>query len=326
MKKNLLALLALSAAAMTLAQCTAPVMVPHQEKKFVNIYKPDGDKFFGPDTKYLKEGQWYDQWVANDHTFVRHTDGSWHIFGITHPLVLTDPLSDGIHDGEYASFHAVSPPAHFHGTLGSDYYADKPKVLPPSDRPGEILPNHAPYIFVKDEVYHMIYGHSPIRMATSADLYKWTPQGELFSDKDGARDPNILLINGTYHLVYCSLKCVKMVTSKDLKQWSEPKVILRTNKFDPESPSLISHNGRFYLFVCSWDGNWDKKEVVGAYQNKTYVYQSEDPSDFGTDNEQQITTLLAHAPEIFQDEHGDWFISSAEWPARGVSVDRFTWE
>ncbi len=56
------------------------------------------------------------------------------------------------------------------------------------------------------------------------------------------------------------------------------------------------------------------------------MLQSDDPLNFGTDDEKQITTLNAHAPEIFQDEKGDWYISSVEWPNRGVSVDRLFWE
>ena len=74
--------------------------------------------------------------------------------------------------------------------------------------------------------------------------------------------------------------------------------------------------------MCSWDGVWDRKEIQGAYQHKTYVYQSYDPLDFGNE---AITTLNSHAPEIFQDEEGQWYISSVEWPNRGVSVDRLTW-
>ncbi|MEJ2383420.1 MAG: hypothetical protein P8Y54_03385, partial [Xanthomonadales bacterium] len=36
-------------------------------------------------------------------------------------------------------------------------------------------------------------------------------------------------------------------------------------------------------------------------------------------------TLKSHAPEIFQDETGNWYISSVEWPNRGVSVDKLEW-
>jgi arabinan endo-1,5-alpha-L-arabinosidase len=171
-----------------------------------------------------------------------------------------------------------------------------------------------------------VYGHSPIRLAVSSDLSKWEPKGNLFSDPDGARDPSLLLHDGTYYVVYCSVKCVRLRTSKDLIHWSEPETIFTAKTFDPESPTLIYFNNSFYLFVCSWDGVWDGKEIQGAYQHKTYGLHSNDPLDFGVDDEKQITTLKSHAPEIFQDEEGQWYISSVEWPNRGVSVDRLQWE
>ncbi|KAA3660244.1 MAG: hypothetical protein DWQ10_07115 [Calditrichaeota bacterium] len=313
-----------------LNQCQTDVpektLIPKQANEFIWIYKPAGDHFFGPDTKHLKEGQWYNDWVPNDHTFVKGDDGKWHIFGITHPRVDSDPIKEGIHEGEYASFHAVSSANSFKGTLKKHHYADLPKVLPPKERPGEVLANHAPYIIKKDGLYQMIYGHSPIRLAVSKDLFKWQPKGELFSDSDGTRDPNVLFHNDIYYVVYCSIKSVRLVKSKDLVHWTKPKVILTTRKFDPESPSLIYFNNSFYLFVCSWDGVWDGKDIQGAYQHKTYVYHSKDMMDFGVDDEKEITTLNSHAPEIFQDEDGKWYISSVEWPNRGVSIDKLNWE
>lgn len=312
------------------------VFVPKQSNNYVRVYKPGGDHFFGPDTKYLKEGQWYDEWVPNDHTFVKDEVGKWHIIGITHPLVEADPLNAGIHDGEFASFHAVSSAKSFKKTFEEHHYSDLTKILPPKERPGEILQNHAPYIVKKDGLYQMVYGHSPIRLAVSKDLMKWEPKGNLFSEVEGerdntllfndARDPNLLFYEGKYYIVYCSTKSVRLRESIDLVNWSEPKTIFKTESFDPESPSLINYKGSFYLFVCSWDGNWDQKEIVGAYQHKTYVLNSTDPFDFGVDTEKRITTLNSHAPEIFQDEEGDWYISSVEWPKRGVNVDKLQWE
>ena len=302
------------------------VYIPKQTNEYVWLYKPSGDYFFGPDTEHLKEGEWYTDWVPNDHTFVKDLDGKWHIIGITHPLVETSPLHVGIHEGEYASFHALSSARSFKESLKDRHYSDMPKVLPPKERAGEALANHAPYIIKKDGLYQMIYGPSPIRLAISPDLLKWKSEGELFSDKDGARDPNILFHNGTYYAVYCSVKSVRLTISKDLIHWSESKIILKTNKFDPESPSLIYFNKSFYLFVCSWDGKWDEKDIQGAYQHKTYVYHSHDLLNFGVDGEKEITTLNSHAPEIFQDEEGQWYISSVEWPYRGVSVDMINWE
>lgn len=300
--------------------------IPIQANDYIRVYKPDGDYFFGPDTPNLKEGKWYDEWVPNDHTFVKADDGKWHIFGITHPLVETKPLNKGIHEGEYASFHAVSGATSFIETVKEHHYNDLPKILKPKDRPGEIPANHAPYIIRKDGLYQMVYGHSPIRLAVSSNLYDWEPKRELFSDPDGARDPNLILYRGTYYLTYCSIKSVRMVTSKDLIHWSKPKTILKTNKFDPESPSLILYKNSFYLFVCAWVDDWDGTDIQGAYTHKAYVYNSDDLSDFGIDDEKEITVLNSHAPEIFQGEDDQWYISSVEWPYRGVSIDKLNWK
>ena len=171
----------------------------------------------------------------------------------------------------------------------------------------------------------MIYGPSPIRLAVSGDLKKWDLKGTLFTEEKGARDPSLLLHKGLYHMVYCSERSVLLRTSEDLLHWSSPSTIYRAYLYDPESPSLIYYEGTFYLFVCSWNGVWDGKEIQGAYQHVTYVLHSEDPYDFGKDRARQIATLNSHAPEIFQDESGAWFISSVEWPNRGVSVDRLFW-
>lgn len=305
--------------------CKHKILIPIQSNNFVEVYKPSGDVFFGPYTKELKEGQWYDRWIPNDHTFVKATDGKWHIFGITHPY--TDPKLGNIHQGEFASFHAISSVDSFQKTVEENHYKDLPKILPPKERPGEITANHAPYIVKKEGLYYMVYGHSPMRLATSSDLYKWTPKGNLFIEEKGARDPNLLLYNGTYYITYCSEKCVRMRTSKNLIDWSEPKTILKTTSFDPESPSLIFHNNTFYLFVCVWKkGQWDYKELKGAYTHVTNVYNSNDLMDFGTDNDKQITTLNGHAPEIFKGEDNQWYFSSVMYPNFGVSIDKLKWE
>ena len=153
------------------------ILVPKQQHNYVKIYQPVGDYFFGPDTKLLKEGKWYDRWIPNDHCFVKGEDGFWHIFGITHPY--TNPELGNIHQGEYASFHAISSVKHFKKSVKKHHYKDLKKILTPKERPGEIEANHAPYIVKKEDLYYMVYGHSPMRLATSPDLYNWTPKGSL---------------------------------------------------------------------------------------------------------------------------------------------------
>jgi arabinan endo-1,5-alpha-L-arabinosidase len=294
---------------------------PRRVGDYVTVYRPAGDRFPGPDTTELKAGQWYDDWVPNDHTILFGPDNRWHAFGITHPLTSTDD----VHQGEFQSFHAIAPPGTLADVLKDDSWHDLPKILPPAERPEEILPNHAPYIVRRDDAYWMMYGPSPMRLAVSKDLRHWVPKGPLFHDSLGARDPNLLSWENRYIVTYCAMDQIRARTSPDLLKWSAPRTILTMPKgVAPESPSLIRYDETFYLFVCGWDGIWDKKTVQGAYQHRTYVFQSDDPFRFdGTD---VLTTLESHAPEIFQDTQGNWYISSVEWPERGMSIARLAWE
>lgn len=294
--------------------------IPRLAGEYVTVYRPAGDHFPGPDTRELKAGNYYDQWVPNDHAVVRAVDGRWHAMGITHPL--TSP--ENIHDGEYLSFHAMAPPGTLREVLRDACWTDQPKILPPTERPGEILENHAPHVWWEDKQYIMVYGPSPIRWATSPDLHKWTPRGVLFEEGNSTRDPHVSRWGDEYQILYCAGDCVRRRTSKDLRQWSEPETVIKLpDGIAPESPCMVQYNNRFYLFVCGWNGIWDRQSVAGAYQHVTYVFASDNRLNF--QDARALTTIEAHAPEVFQDEQGNWFVSSAEWPRRGVSIAPLTW-
>ena len=296
------------------------VSIPRIAGDYVNVYKPGGDVFPGPNAANLIAGQFYDDWVPNDHCFVRDESGRWHAFGITHPL--TD-LSN-VHAGEHFLFHAIAPPGALKEALKEGSWKDLRKILPPSERPGEMPAIHAPWILKCNGLFHMVYGPTPIRYAASNDLINWTPKGSLRGAPSG-RDPHIFVWNDIHHLIVCGVHDVRVATSRDFRTWIERGPILEMKKgVDPESPSVVRYNDTFYLFVCGWNGIWDRKELQGAYQHVTYVYQSDNPLKF--DLRGEVTTINAHAPEIFQDEEGDWYISSVEWPHRGVSIARLVWE
>ncbi len=295
-----------------------PLLVPVRSGDYVHIYRPQPDVFPGPDTAELVAGQVYDEWVPNDHCFVKGPDDLWHAFGITHPKTSVYR----VHDGEHQSFHARSPKDTLRKSIKPSTWKDLPKILPPAERPGEIRENHAPYIVKKDGLYYMIYGPSPLRYATSEDLYQWTVRGPLDNSPPG-RDPSVFFWQGKYYLITCGNHQVYMASSKDLIHWEDQRVILKMEGIDPESPSMVIHNGTFYLFVCGWNGIWDKKDISGAYQHITYVYQSDTPFEFNFGHE--LTRLDAHAPEIIRDEKGRWYMSSVEYPNRGVSIAPLKW-
>jgi hypothetical protein len=60
------------------------------------------------------------------------------------------------------------------------------------------------------------------------------------------------------------------------------------------------------------------------YDYRTYVYASETPTNFH--NRSPMAGLAAHAPEIVQGEKGDYFISSADYPQRGINLARLVWK
>lgn len=287
---------------------------------YVHIYEPQGDVFPGPDTQDLKAGTRYPSWQPNDHCFVKGPDGRWHAFGITHPESLPGQRR---HQGEYVLFHAVSPGATFESSLVPRGWADQPKVLGPAQRPGENINCHAPTVVKDGGLYKMIYGPCPFRLAVSEDLCAWTPKGPAGVNEKSGRDPSLFVWEGTYYLVYCAGNAVKAATSKNLAAWSEPVEIYRgeVETYQCESPTLIRHNGTFYLFWCLWD---TANKNGNGYDERSFVCCSDNPLDFR--GRPPVAELKTHAPEIFQDEKEDWFISSVQYPARGVSVSRLTWK
>ena len=284
---------------------------------YVHVYKPGPDVFPGPDSPHFRAGETYPEWGPNDFSILKGPDGRWHALGITHPV----PRADWpIHEGEWMAFHAAAPPGSLKDHLCDGAWKDLPKVLPPSARPGELKPLFAPYILQRDGVYHMIYGPSDMRLATSKDLFSWTPKGTLFSQDGGARDPCVLPFEGRYHMVYVAGNSLYARTSTDLVTWSDPpRVVFEMDRpGSPESPVLLRRGDDFYLFWCIYDG------TNGAYDNRTYVFRSSDPLDFR--DARPLAMLQAHAPEVFCDEDGDWYIASVEWPHRGVSIAPLSWE
>ncbi len=319
-------LVALAAAAavagsiVSAAECSQTVPVPHRSGEYVNVYKPAGDVFPGPDEGELVAGKFYREWVPNDHCFVRDENGVWHVFGITHPRTSLE----NVHLGENLLFHATAPRGTLREVLKPGLWTDRAKVLPPAERPDEIRAIHAPTIVRHDGRYVMIYGPTPMRSAVSNDLFHWKPTGPLEGAPPG-RDPGILRDGDVYYMVVCGDGAVSAATSRDLRNWTPRGRILEMPEgVDPESPFLVRYRDAYYLFVCGWNGVWDRKDLQGAYQHVTYVYRSTDPLHF--DRDDLLTTLDAHAPEVFQDEAGDWFISSVEWPYRGVSIAPLEWK
>lgn len=298
-------------------------LVPVIQGKWIHIYQPQPDAFPGPDSPRFKTGKQYDDWQVNDHCILKDPDQRWHAFGISHPAISGNEPNP--HEGEWQSFHAVADQGTFKEHAQPGAWKDQPKILPPSARPGEIRENHSPFTIFHQGQYWMFYGFSPIRCATSTDLWNWTPQGALFEDKNGARDPHVLSHNCMFYMSYTSQQSVVIRTSTNLKDWSGPTTIYSMPAGEgggPESPSILALHGGFYLIWCRWDPKLSKKGFI--YQDRSFVFFSKTPMDFK--NRQPVAEIQGHAPELFQDEDGDWWISSADRPKRGVSIVPVKWQ
>lgn len=293
---------------------------PYLVGDYVNVYIPASDIYTGPTSKELEHGKFYKNWMVNDHSIIKGPEGNWHILGISKPILTQKRLKGGA----CQLFHAVSKNKTFEKSFKKGYWTDRTKVLPDSLRPNEPNIIIAPFLLKKDNLYYMVYGFSPIRLAVSKDLYNWEPKGPLFKEAKGARDPNLIFHNGVYYLSYCSEKKVLLRTSKDLYNWSEPKSIFESKTYEPESPYILYRKNNFYLFVCAWDGINHTNDLMGIFQDKTYVYTSKDINCF--DSEKCISVLRSHAGEVVKDEKGNWYLSSVENPYRGVSFSKMYWK
>jgi hypothetical protein len=77
----------------------------------------------------------------------------------------------------------------------------------------------------------------------------------------------------------------------------------------------MHREGWFYLFWTLWN---KADPSTSGYCPRTYVHVSKNPLDFR--DMPVLTEFTIHAPELIQDESGQWFISSADHPHCGVSV------
>jgi len=291
------------------------IRIPRVADHFVNIYKPQADLYTRPTVKakygditYVQNTN-YPDWRTNDHTFIKDSNNRWHCFGITKPWM---PGDNG-HAGEGLCFHAMAPEGTFAQAVTFQSWRDLPKISL-SDC------GWAPTAVKIGQEYSLIGSH--LGRVTSTDLNTWADKGRL-NVKGGNRDPQILFWNNTYYLLRCAGNGINLVTSQDFVSWSEPVEIYKPVKasYQTESPFMVPYEGLFYLFWTLWD---TEDKTTSGYCPRTYVHCSESPTEFN--GKPVIAEFTIHAPEVIQDEGGQWFISSADHPHRGVSVAPLAWE
>jgi hypothetical protein len=272
----------------------------------------------GPFTKIYDPSVGESQpWYINDHTIVRGRDGTWHLFGITHPEP-ADP------DNEVNFAHATAPTLH-------GPWTKQPFALTVDPSFGE---THlwAPYVMSWKGRYYMFYAGgggsttSEISVATSTDLWHWTRyrSDPLFRDGYDARDPFILRIGHSWVMYYTATDqptgghhIVAYRTSRDLLHWGSKHVAYTdpasgTFGGGTESPFVVHHHGRYYLFIGP------RRGYVG-----TDVFASGDPLHFSIDH--LVGHIAAHALEVVRDTDGSWWVTSAGWGQGGVSLAPLDW-
>ena len=289
--------------------------LPRVAGPVVNIYKPEADVYTLPTVSTsdghitYTQGARYPDWRTNDHTFIKGADNRWHCFGITKPWT----AGDNGHGGEGLCFHAVAPEGSFAQACTFQAWRDLPKLAV-----GDC--GWAPAAVKIGHEYSLIGSH--LGRATSQDLLAWTDQGKLTAKGDG-RDPYLMRWDDTWYLLRCAGNGISLVTSTDFLNWTDPVIIYQPARasYQTESPVMIPHDGRFYLFWTLWD---TADKTTSGYCPRSYVHCSETPLDFR--NKPVLAEFTVHAPEIIQDEGGQWFISSTDHPHRGVSVAPLVWE
>lgn len=264
-------------------------------------------------------------WYINDHCFVRAADGSWHLFGITHPEP-ADP------ENEHLFAHARAPSPH-------GPWTKQPMALRVDPSYGE---THlwAPHVVSHRDKYWMFYaggGEDPtmaaINLATSTDLYHWTrhPGGPLFFDGYEARDPHVVRLGNRWVCFYTATESpdggkhvVAYRTSEDLLTWGPRQIAFTsaregTGGGDTESPFLVQRGAEFYLFVGPCGAYDDTPEGYSC----TAVYRSRDPFHFPRG--QRVAEIPAHAPEVVRTADGRWWITHCGWDQGGVHLASLNW-
>ena len=193
----------------------------------------------------------------------------------------------------------------------------------------------APFVLRVEGVYHMLYGDwEHICLATSVDGKTFARQlnangkSGMFSEGPGSntRDPMVLPVGKMYHCYYTAYPnrkgAVYCRASENLRTWSDSRMVAfggsaGTGPFSAECPFVVHHkeSGYYYLFRTQRYG-------VDA---QTSVYRSQDPLDFGVDDDQYLVwTLPVAAPEIIGHQ-GKHYVASLLPSLKGIRIARLNW-
>lgn len=266
------------------------VEIPYVAGAFQHVLEPPGQR----EARKMRSTE---QWYINDHCFVAGPEGRIHWFGITNPY---PPEGQQLYGpGSHRHLGHASAPAPF------GPWEEHPHVVALPEGTEENI--GASFALRRGEKYYLFANYSGEQgqyFATSRDLFSWEREpGPVPLLGEGMRDPCLVeLEDGTYLLYVCMGQDGYAVTglaeSRDLRNWTPLPPALVTDvkgSWGPlESPFVHRHEGLYYLFV-----NHSHRQY-----EETLVFVSEDPRHF--DWEQPLTTMFAHATEIFTWEGKDY--------------------
>lgn len=191
----------------------------------------------------------------------------------------------------------------------------------------------APFVFRDGGRWVMAYGDwEHICLAESADGKSFTRRigadgrTGMFGEGANARDPMVFPLGGLFHCYYTANPGGKgasyVRTSPDLKTWSASRVVAAggaagTGPWSAECPFVVwvEEARAYYLF----------RTQQYKPDPRTTVYRSEDPLDFGVNDDRHLVcTLPMAAPEIVRHD-GQWHIAWLLPSLKGIQVARLEW-
>ena len=182
----------------------------------------------------------------------------------------------------------------------------------------------APFFIKEKDKYYCFYHSKGIRVAQSTNGVDYNRQKPNTTSIPGGRDIMIMKHNNLFYSYATTSTLegesyIESATSNDLINWSEAKIVSKGGKggsgvVDAESPFVVFIDGYFYLFRTS------------SISFKTVVYRSEDPQDFGIDDDSKLVTELdIKIPEIFFYDN-KWYITHISEDFQSVLLSEINWE
>ena len=200
----------------------------------------------------------------------------------------------------------------------------------------------APFVIKSQGKYLMFYGDwKNICLAISDDgksfervIRNGSPK--LFGDhqETNTRDPMLINSNDLWYCYYTAHPdndgAIYVRTSNDFYSWGNSEIVSyggspgKGELWFAECPHVIElTDNNYFLFRTYSYGNYKAGKLISP--PKTNVYRSNNPKDFGVDNDNYLVARLpVAAPEIFKHED-KWYIAALNDDLQGIRIAKLNW-